>query len=98
MVKTLIDCYYYINSVLSIIIIVTSFVELVEYLFTVPGVSVFLGNRVCQDPLENVFGQQRQRSRASEHPCTTKFLRNIQALRVISTPAKESGEITMEVP
>ena len=85
LVKTLIDCYYYVNSVLSIIIIVTSFVELVEYF---SGLSVFLGNRVCQDRLENFFGQQRQRGRASEHPCTTEFLRNTQALRVISNTCK----------
>ena len=47
---------------------VTSFVELVEYVFTIPGVSVFLSNRLCQDPLEKVFGQQRQRGRVNENP------------------------------
>ena len=62
----------------------TSFVELVEYVFTIPGVSVFLSNRLCQDPLEKFFGQQRQRGRVNENPSTTKFLRNTQALRVIS--------------
>ena len=63
---------------------VTSFVELVEYVFTIPGVSVFLSNRLCQDPLEKFFGQQRQRGRVNENPSTTEFLRNTQALRVIS--------------
>ena len=63
-----------------------SFVELVEYLFTaVPGVSVFLSNRLCQDPLENFFGQQRQRGRVHENPSVVEFLRNTQALRVIGT-------------
>ena len=62
-----------------------SFVELVQYAFTIPGVSVFLSNRVCQDPLENFFGQQRQRGRAHENPSVSEFIRNTQALRVIST-------------
>jgi len=59
---------------------VLSFVELVQYLFTVPDITVFLSNQICQDPL----GQQRQRGRAHENPSTTEFLRNTQALRVIS--------------
>ena len=62
---------------------VLSFVELVQYLFTVPGVSVFLSNRICQDPLEKFFGQQRQRGRASQNPSVSEFLKNTQALRVV---------------
>ena len=38
-----------------------SFVDLVEFIFTIPGVTVLLSNRIFQDPLENFFGQQRQR-------------------------------------
>ena len=34
-----------------------SFVELLEYLFTIPGVEVFKGNMICQDPIEKFFGQ-----------------------------------------
>lgn len=64
--------------------IVMSFVELVQHLFTIPGVSVFLGNRICQDPLEKYFGQQRQRGRVNENPSVKEFLHNTQALRVIS--------------
>ena len=60
-------------------------VELVQYAFTIPGVSVFLRNRVCQDPLESFFGQQQQRGRADENPSVSEFIRNTQALRVIST-------------
>ena len=59
--------------------------ELVEYLFTVPGVTVFLSNRLCQHPLENFFGQQQQRGRVNEKPSVVEFLRNTQALRVIGT-------------
>ena len=68
---------------MSCFLAVLSFVELVKYLFTVPGVSVFLSNRICQDPLEKFFGQQRQRGRASENPSVTEFLKNTQALRVV---------------
>ena len=62
-----------------------SFVELVQYVFTIPGVLVFRSNRVHQDPLENFFGQQRQRGRAYENPSVSEFIHNTQALRVIST-------------
>lgn len=59
--------------------------ELVEYVFTIPGVTVFLSNRICQDPLENFFGRQRQRGRVNENPSVAEFLQNTQALRVINT-------------
>lgn len=67
------------------VIIVLSFVELVEFVFKIPGVTVFLSNRICQDPLENFFGQQRQRGRVNENPCVTEFMKNTQALRVINS-------------
>ena len=56
-----------------------------KYLFTIPGVTVFMSNRICQDPLENFFSQQRQRGRANENPNMTEFLKNTQALRVIDS-------------
>ena len=37
-----------------------SFVELVRYLFTVPGVTSFLSGKLCQDRLEKFFGQIRR--------------------------------------
>ena len=64
---------------------VLSFVELVEFIFTIPGVTVFLSNRICQDPLENFFGQQRQRGRVNENPNVSEFIKNTQALRVVNT-------------
>lgn len=54
-----------------------------EFLFTVPGVSSFLSNKLCQDPLEKFFGQQRQRGRANENPTAYDFMKNTQALRVV---------------
>ena len=56
-----------------------------EYIFSIPGVTVFLSNRICQDPLENFFGQQRQRGRVNENPNVSEFLKNTQALRVVNT-------------
>ena len=37
-----------------------SFIEAVKYIFTLPGVKLFLSQRICQDPLENFFSCQRQ--------------------------------------
>ena len=63
-----------------------SFVEMVEYLFkNVPDLNFFLSNRICQDTLENFFGQQRQRGKANENPNTAEFIKNTQALRIINS-------------
>ena len=48
--------------------LVNSFVSMVKYIFTIPGVEVFLSNCICQDPLERFVGQQRQRGRVNENP------------------------------
>lgn len=65
---------------------VNSFVELLEFIFTtIPGVTVFLSNRLCQDPLENFFGRQRQRGRVNENPNTAEFAKNTQALRIVNS-------------
>ena len=61
-----------------------AFVELVEYLFTIPGVKVFLSEKISQDPIEKFFGCQRQRGRVNENPNAQEFLKNTQALRVIN--------------
>ena len=65
--------------------LVLLFVDLVEFIFKIPEVKVFLSNRICQDPLENFFGQQRQRGRANENPNVTEFLESTQALRVVNS-------------
>ena len=57
--------------------------DLVKHLFSVSGVSSFLSNRLCQDPLEKFFGMQRQRGRANENPDGSTFIKNSQALRVV---------------
>ncbi len=66
-------------------VLVHSFLELVPYLFTIPGVSAFLSEKLCQDPLEKFFGCQRQRGRVNENPNTKDFCKNTQALRVVDT-------------
>lgn len=65
-----------------------SFVELTRYLFTMPGVKVFLSQRICQDPLEKFFGCQRQRGATHDNPNALEFLRNTQALRVANIASK----------
>lgn len=59
------------------------FIELVRYVFTLPGVKVFLSQRICQDPLEKFFGCQRQRGGTHDNPTVAEFCKNTQALRVI---------------
>lgn len=58
--------------------------ELVEYIFTIPGVTCFLSERLSQDLLENYFGCQRQRGKSNENPNVHQFCSNSQALRVIN--------------
>lgn len=45
---------------------------------------MFMTNRLCQDPLEKFFGQQRQKGRVNENPNVSQFLKNNQALRVVN--------------
>ena len=59
--------------------------ELVDYIFKVPGVKFFLSERLSQDPLENFFSCQRQRGRTSENPNVQEFCKNTQALRVVNS-------------
>lgn len=59
--------------------------ELVRYLFKQPDVKSFLSQRICQDPLENFFGRQRQRGGVHDNPNVQEFTKNTQALRVINS-------------
>ena len=40
---------------------------------------------ICQDPLENFFGCQRQRGGTSDNPNVQEFLTNTGALRVVNS-------------
>ena len=64
---------------------VKSFLELVKYIFTIPGVKFFSNEKISPDPLENFLGCQRQRGGVSENPYVQDFCKNTQALRVINS-------------
>ena len=70
---------YFFTSTLAL---VTSFVELTKYLFTLPGVEVLLSERFNQDPLESFFGKQRQRGGGSDNPNVAQFLTGTSSLRL----------------
>ena len=61
-------------------LIVHSFVEIVQYLFKVPGVKFILSEHFCQDPLEKYFGKQRQRGAANENPSVLQVINNAPAI------------------
>ncbi len=62
-----------------------AFVELVKYLFTVPGTEIFLSRKICQDPLEKFFGTQRQIGGTHDNTTIHDFQKNTQALRVVNS-------------
>ena len=59
---------------------VKAFIEMVKYLFTLPGVKYFLSEQISQDPLEKFFGNQRQSGSVNENPTVKDFCQNTQAL------------------
>lgn len=67
-----------------------SFIDLVRYLFQVPGVQSFLSRRICQDFLEKFFGCQRQIGRTHDNPTVKEFEQNTQSLRVVDSFARSS--------
>ncbi len=68
--------------------LVLSLIELVKFVFTIPGVKSFLTQKICQDPLENFFGCQRQKGGTHDNPTVAEFEKNMQALRVINSFAR----------
>ena len=72
-----------------------SFTGLVRYLFSLPEVQhnklAFLSNNLCQDPLENVFGSQRQRGGTNDNPNVKEFFKNTSALRVVNSFCRGSA-------
>ena len=77
---------YYCNHVMFYDqFLVSSFLELIPYLFKIKGVSSFLSEKLSQDPLEKFFGVQRQQGRSNENPTVSQFLKNTQGLKVINS-------------
>ncbi|XP_065908884.1 uncharacterized protein [Dysidea avara] len=66
-------------------ITVKSFLELVPFLLSIDGVSVFLSEKVSQDSVEKYFSMIRQHGRANENPTITQVLKNAQNIRVINS-------------
>ncbi len=66
-----------------------SFIGLVNQIFSLPEVSgsnlALLSAHICQDPLENYFGCQRQRGGTSDNPSVSQFYENTQALRIVDS-------------
>ena len=63
----------------------SSFIELVPFLFTLPGVTGFLSNKINQDPLEKFFGIQRQAGRSNDNPTVSQFIKNTDTIRIINS-------------
>ena len=65
-----------------------------KYLFSLPEVRenklAFLSQNICQDPLENFFGCQRQRGGTSDNPNVMEYYQNTQALRVVNSFCRSS--------
>ena len=66
-----------------------AFIDLVNYLFTLPGATCFLSEKLSQDPLEKFFGCQRQRGRVNENPTVQEFCKNTQALSVVNSVCRD---------
>ena len=75
-------------TVIAFFSVAMSFVALVRYIFSQPTVKSFLSQRICQDPLENFFGTQRQRGGTHDNPSVDQFIKNTQALRAIGSLSK----------
>ena len=65
------------------------FIEMANYLFSVPGVQYILSEKLCQDPLESFFGKQRAAGGRSDNPTAKEFCLNTVSLRVQSSSALE---------
>lgn len=64
--------------------VVKSFVEVVKFLFDLPGTSgqYLLSERFTQDPLENYFSRQRARGGRCDNPTVGSCLEAAQSIRV----------------
>ena len=62
-----------------------SFIELIQYLFGIPGVKVFLSGKLSQDPLERYFGCARQSNGSHDNPNAAEFGKITQTLRIANS-------------
>ncbi|XP_065884658.1 uncharacterized protein [Dysidea avara] len=64
---------------------ISSFLELVPYLFSIPEVKTFLSEKLSQDSLEKLFSCLRQQGGTNENPNMQSFCKAMQSLRVVNT-------------
>ena len=62
-----------------------SFIDLIKYIFKIPGVTSFLCEKISQDRIEKYFGRQRQRGGVNGNSKVKKVLSNNQVLRVVNS-------------
>ena len=68
---------------------VLSFIEMVQYLLSLPGVQYILSEKLCQDPIEAFFGKQRAAGGRSDNRTVQQFCQNTVSLRVQGLAAME---------
>ena len=64
----------------------TAFVEMAEFLLQ-KGVKFLLSERFCQDPVEEIFGQQLSKEGRNDNPTVKQFCDSTVSLRVQKTAA-----------
>ena len=69
---------------------VKSFVEIMEYLFSIPGMTKFLSGWLSQDSLKNFFGCQHQQNKSSENPNVHDFAKIHRCYMLLTQYAKMS--------
>ena len=68
---------------------VLSFIEIAQYLLSLPGVQYILSEKLCQDSIEAFFGKQRATGGRSDNPTVQQFCQNTVSLRVQGLAAME---------
>ena len=56
--------------------IVSSILKFILHIFTIKKVISFPSKKLCQDPLEKLFGMQRQRGATNENQTAAQFTKN----------------------
>ncbi|XP_077522969.1 uncharacterized protein LOC144133697, partial [Amblyomma americanum] len=71
----------------------TSTLHLLKYLTTEVGFRYLMTSRLCQDPIERLFGIVRQMSGCNDHPTASQFLISVNTLsfqNLARSPAKSN--------
>jgi len=83
-----------VNKLLIVFTVVKLFIKLVKFL--IPGADIFY-NKLCQDTLENHFGQQQQqRGRTHEKPNAYQFSKNAKVINSTCSTI-QGGQKSVEI-